>query len=446
MSKSFCDKYKPSQLNDIIGNVEQINELTNWLNKFTIQKNKCMVVIGAHGSGKNCIIDIVLNKLGYTHKQLNITRFKQATDKYKYFKELTTSNNLLTKCFDIDKLKYAIVIDEYDIEILVQEKALMIKLMQLNNQYCFCPIIFMFNTKHNKLISTLCKGASKIYLDEPSNDMLMMLLKRICISEGIKIQTRTIADNIISLAQNDFRKLCTILDDIINELKHGTITLNYFKKYIDIIQKKDIADNLFDATTNLLTNYENVNNCLELYNLEKVNIPLMIHQYFPLLFLNTKNKKMYLDLIKRITRSLSFGDVVDNYVYGEQRWDITNVHGFYSCCLPSFTAKQFKQQIRQPLKFPIDLNKTSNKRLNKKNIIQSSKAFSNDPIDFIFINKIISDLITKQDTNELIIFMKQHNLTLRQLETIVKIDKNMPKITFTTKQKKIMQEFELSKK
>jgi len=81
MSLLFCNKYKPKTTKDIIGNNYSVFELCRLLRDFNKCKRKCILVTGTHGSGKSCCVEVVLNKLKYASKVLNITKFKQQNRK-----------------------------------------------------------------------------------------------------------------------------------------------------------------------------------------------------------------------------------------------------------------------------------------------------------------------------------------------------------------------------
>lgn len=442
MSLAFCEKYKPKQVSDVIGDPRATGEIINLLTNFTTGQYKCIMVTGSHGSGKTCRVNTILKELNYVTKQLNISKFKQATKPEHYIRELTSYSNITTLFNSTQSQKCAIVVDELDTEILTQEKNQLILLMKLNNKIGLCPIIFIFDTKHNKLINALRKGSYEVVISEPSDEDMMELLKKICYYEKIRIKNINVAKRIIKFSQYDFRRLCMTLYDIVNDFGHIQVTHETLDKYENIMLEKDVSLDLFRSTYMLLSTYKNVDECLRLYEVEKVNIPLMIHQNYLLALGDSNNSKISTKDIMKITNALSDGDVIDNYIYGEQRWDITNVHGYYTCCLPSYILRNTEHPLHQKLIFPVDMNKTSIKKLNKKHIINAAKIFNSvDPIDYVYMSKLFTSLITNNRFNDLITFMKTYKLTLDKLENILKIDKNNQyKLTLNMKQRKLLKE------
>lgn len=437
MSLIFCEKYKPIKSNDIIGDAQSTYEITQWIKSFQKQNCKCLLITGSHGCGKTCRVEIILKELDYTKKHLNILKFKKSEDQSSYIRELTCRSDILSLFRGQSSKRCAIVIDELDPELLNQEKNQLINLMKLNNNEGLCPIIFVFDVRHNKIVNTLKKGTYNVRIAEPTEEDMMNLLKKICYYEKIKIQNENVAKKIIAFSQNDFRKLCVTLYDLRNDMPNKMINQIDIEKYKEVVFNKDIPMDLFRSTNSLLTHYQSVDECMRSYEIEKVNLPLMIHQNYLSTLDDEKSDFSYL---RNVTKSLSKGDVIDNYIYGEQRWDIANVHGLYSCCFPSYFLKNKK--LHKKISYFVDMNRASVGKLNKKHIINAARTFDSvDPFDYIYINKLITSLILANNMEELSKIMKYYKLTLEDIEAILKIDKNnQSKITLTSKQKKILKE------
>jgi DNA polymerase III delta prime subunit len=438
MSIAFCEKYCPTKTTEIIGDNYATVSLHNWISKFPKCKSKCLLVTGNHGTGKSCRVDTILKDLNYAKKKFDILKFKKSVDSELYVRELTSCSSIVSLMSLENTQKCAIVIDEADTELLSQEKKQLITLTKINNKLSICPIIFVFDSKHSKLINTLRKVTDEIRINPPTESEMMDLLKKICYNEKIGIKNENVAKNIISFSQNDFRRLCTTLYDISRDVGHTSLTQEHIEKYKELMMEKNVSFDLFKTTRLLLTKFNSINDCFKLFEIEKVYVPLMLHQNYPLVINPNSTNKNYKTLVD-LTKSLSYGDVIDNYVYGEQRWDITNVYGFYSCCYPSFILK--KQELHGFPSFFVDMGRTSNKRLNKKHIINASRIFnSTNSFDYVYINKIFFHLITKNKMDELINIMKVYGLTISKIDDILKIDKNTPhKNIFTSRQKKILQ-------
>ena len=90
------------------------------------------------------------------------------------------------------------------------------------------------------------------------------------------------------------------------------------------------------------------------------------------------------------------------------------------------------------MKFSSDLNQTSLKNINKKQITNLQKVFPNKSFnDIINLNKVIYHLVKNEKIRELYAIMKDYDSNVKTVETIIKIDKTMPKIALSQKNKKL---------
>jgi len=460
----YYEKYKPRTIKDIIGDERSTENIVSFLKNFKRMKKKCMIVSGNHGSGKKCRVKTILTELGYEPIQIDITKIKlehkkdEIKEKNKkkkpnhsviYLRNLINNVDLLSmdNLGNDDKIiptKKVILFDGLDTELMLQEKKKLISIMKLNNENSLCPIIFIFDFKHNKLINMLKKSSFTVTIGKPTNDNLFELLCKICQGEKIKLKNMDVANKIIAFAQNDFRRLCITLHDIVSGLVENisgskVITIEVVNNYIHVVSEKDISLDLFSSSSKLLSSYENIEECLKIYEIEKVHIPLMIHQNY-ISSISKYQKNLGNEKIMTITSALSYSDIVDNYIYGEQKWDISNVYGFFSCCVPSYILKGYK--LPQYPKFPVDMNKTSNKKLNKKHILNAAQIFRTiRSIDYIYISKIITHMFKNNKLLEIKQIMNYYKLSLTNLEDILKINKTSKnKITLSAKQKKSLKE------
>jgi hypothetical protein len=105
---------------------------------------------------------------------------------------------------------------------------------------------------------------------------------------------------------------------------------------------------------------------------------------------------------------LSKGDILENYIHGEQNWDLLELHGLISCCIPSYFINKYTNGNKtQTIDFAADLNRTSVKKMNKKNINKTNntinknsyKNIRNKSIDeFIFMGEIMNKVNENKKT------------------------------------------------
>jgi hypothetical protein len=135
--------------------------------------------------------------------------------------------------------------------------------------------------------------------------------------------------------------------------------------------------------------------------------------------------KINVDLLCDISESLSKGDIIENYIYSEQNWDMHPVHCHYSCIIPSFKLSNLNKNTNNlKLVFPKDLNRTSIKKINKKNVTKANVFLSNMNInDFMYSNSLSKKLMEDKRNEECKNLYKSYGANLDTIISVLKIDK-----------------------
>lgn len=477
----WIDKYRPHKIVDIYGNKDQINSIISWLLSFPknrkkmkklykndnkIIKNKGakrirktrarknqvdkkfsnIIITGNHGVGKTVMIDVILKEYNCDVQLLNFSSIKNKNNMKRIIKTIVNNPNVINK-MKIEHTKrknFILVIDELETITSTADKNCILELQKNNEIEWTFPIIFISNNRHNKLLSDIKKNTREIKIHPPFESHLKKILLNISKKEKIKFKNELIIQKIIDHSQFDIRRLILTLQDIYYAYGNKKIIDNdLINEYCDLSKEKDVDFDLFNATKGLLFNYKNIDECLKLYETEKVLLPLMVHEnynkYISTLF---PEKSTQVDKINKISECLSRGDITENYIYGDQNWDMQDIHGFHTCVITSFNLFHNKNVLFNhnncKLVFTSDLNKTSIKKINKKNINNANKCFKNMQImDYIYINKLIKNLIENNEINKCVNFFNNYNIKLEHIESLLKIDKiNSTKNNLASKQKK----------
>ena len=148
---------------------------------------------------------------------------------------------------------------------------------------------------------------------------------------------------------------------------------------------------------------------------------------------NLDTNEINFNKINKISTVLSYGDIIENNIYGDQLWDIQELHGFYSCVMVSYLLNNDYEYGKQnydnyEVKFITDLNKTSLKNINKKNIssvVGIDKLFTNMEIyDYLNMCQILQYLINIDKIDECREKIDGYNIKkIEQLELLLKMDK-----------------------
>lgn len=463
-TSNWLERYKPTRQSNAACNKREIIKLSVWINKFAhiekaVGKSKkknanpdersCVLITGNHGVGKTTIVDIVINKYEFDVKHLNFGAIKNVKNLENAIYKLLNSGDILNvienngkKQKRGQKKNIVIVIDEIESITSTNEKACIIELLKMNEIHRYCPIITISNNHHNKFLSDIKKKSLLIPISQPKPHELKKILFTICKKENISISDNDVIDMVIEHSQADIRRLIYTLKDIQYSYGSKTIGVDEINEYCVISKRKDTDVNLYKATDELLYNYAGIDNCLRSYETEKVLLPLMMHFNYPKHVLNNHNKSKRHHTVQMVIESLSKGDIVENYIYGDQNWDMQEIHGLYTCVVPSYLLSNTNVNTKYAAPgFTTDLNKTSIKKINKKNINNTNRCFNDMNIfDYLYINKIVSKLLLENNIEKCVKLLKDYDIELEHIESLLKIDKinntRPAKSILSSKQKK----------
>lgn len=444
----WLNKYRPSTISDLITNRKAVNEVCEWLSTYYKKKqavlkmmdqagktnkkvNKkdlfksCMLLTGNHGVGKSVTVDVIAKHLGYEVKRLNVSLFKSGKNLEDIIAKIVTDNNIQSLISSQTKRRKIIVVDELESITSRIEKNSIASLQKLNDTKFYCPIIFISNDNHKKLISNIEKASYSVKLFKPYDSDMKRILIRIAEDEKIKFDNVNIVNYVVTMAQGDVRRLILILYDIKSAYHSCVITKERLIEYKKTTNIKDTDLSLYQATDKILYNYKSINQVLRLYESNKVILPLMVQQnYVPYIVDNSDD----IELMYKISDLLSYGDVIEQHIYSGQNWNLQDIHGIYTCALPSYYLNTRMPDDTMDIKavFAKDLHKTSIRSINKKNITKSATYLNNMSVtDYLYLSKIIRHHIKKSDKESVIAMLSQSGLRVDSgtIDTILKIDK-----------------------
>jgi shikimate kinase len=439
----WIDKYCPSKTSEITSNKDEISYIKKWLCNFHKNKaetNSCIVIMGLHGIGKTLIAKLLAEEAGY-----NTIYFNSYTSK----KEPAITSRIMkfyrTKGI-VKKKRNCVIIDESETISLTSEKNAISDMYKENNIKKYFPLIFITtNTQHNKFISDIQKFSLKIHLKKPESKNLKNLLIKIEKNENFKLENDKARQKIIDFCQSDYRRFLIILQDLYFTYNKNLITYKNTKTFIGNNKKKSEEISLFDATKIALEKYSTFSELQTLYMNEKVLLPLMIHEnYINFMFskYDSRNNDIYIKIMRDISNSISWGDVIETSIYTDQNWFLQeNIHAFYTTINISFNLNKYAQnKSDSPLiSFSSDLNKTSLKNINRKNISLLKHNMPNKNLnDLIYMNNIMSNYIINKEYDKVKQIKHAYGLSIKDIEIILKLNKIREKITLTSKMKKLI--------
>jgi DNA polymerase III delta prime subunit len=444
MEKIWINKYRPTTLDNIIGHDVQINKIKSWIKNLSTTKNQAIIISGFHGIGKSLTVKLIFEELGYLIRVIYPNEIKDHRILDDFNEYYNYKNSIYSKInfTNSNKKNIVLIFEETENISLTSEKKYIMDIFKENNKKKCFPLIFISNNQHSKLLNDLKKNCEEIYFECPPKIKIVNIIQNICLKEKLVIEDKEALNTLIDFSQFDMRRLINLLQEVSFNFK--VINNNNINLFIEKSREKNIDICLFDATYKILNSYLDYDTILKLYESEKVLLPLMIHENYLRKVLNKCDEPwddVLFNLVK-ISDSISRGDNIETSIYTDQNWYLQNIHGFYTCLNSSYWINKLNQTNNidvKNIKFSSDLNKTSLKNINRKNITNLLKIIPIKSIyDILILNRICNHLITKGKDKDIINILLSYNkdITIKEIELCLKIDKTNDFITLCSKEKK----------
>ncbi len=448
-SNLWINKWKPNDVGDIVGNKQAVSKIDEWISKFDKHNNNAIIISGSHGIGKTLAVELLLKKYNYTSKVIypdELKNFRNGNDTefndyYNYDNSVFSKFKMKSKENSLENKKIAIVFDEIESISLSSEKKYVFNIFKTNAKSKSFPLIFISKTNHSKLLNDLKKYCTEIKFYSPSSYDLTKFIQKICKEEHIEVKDYSSLEKIIQFSQYDVRRLVNILQEY--SYNYKSLNNDDVDKFIEKSIDKDTSVGLFEASLELLNNENNFDKIYKLYEIDKVLIPLMVHENYYKKIISSKNKNSFEEQVQQmvdISESISIGDTIETSIYTDQNWYLQDIHGFYTCYNTSYMSSKMNRKITpSEIKFSTDLNKTSLKNINKKNIINLEKIIGKRTIEeILLLCRLSNHMISTKQTQYILDILKiyKDDFDIKDLELCLKIDKTIDFITLSTKEKK----------
>lgn len=445
-------KYAPKQYSELF-KTQQIHSVINdFVTSFqtSLDNRGVLLIQGEHGTGKTMIVNLILQSLGYTPITLNSNDNRVWPTYLECIKKAQLKNTIdSTLCGESTK-KFVLINDDMD-TLSNNEKKDTTYLCKMNETKRYFPIIMITNLAHTKFINDIKKSYKQICeIKTPTVDEITKLIHKIQTNESINIDSEVIK-SIISYCSGDLNRLLHTLQDIKAVFGSNVMTLTEWKEYTETSQRKDTYINLRKASYKLLDEPVSYDKSIKLYESEKVLVPLMVQEnYFR--SINSKYEernagekqqynKLRLEKMARVTDNISLGDIVETRIYTDQNWFLQHIHGFYTCTMTNQIITNDERITHNDayynIEFPTDLNVFSLMKINRKNFLNIRDKLPDKNInELLYLSQIINALIKKDDMESIAKYMKSYSLDLKNLNSLLKINKTNDNDILTSKQKR----------
>lgn len=441
MKDLWINKWRPSNINEVIGNKSAIKKINNWILNFDTTKTNALIISGLHGIGKTLVTKLLLDKHNYYSKIIypdDLKRYRSDND-FVDFYNFENSIKCKVNIKSLKQNKIALLFDETEAITLTSERKFILNIYKTNQKKKLFPLIFISNNNHSKLINDLKKYCTEVKFYSPSSIELINFIITICKKEKIKILEKEALEIFIEFSQRDIRRLLNLLQEF--SYNYNVITNENIKTFITNSIKKNEDIGLYEASLELINNFHTNEDIYRLYETEKVLLPLMIHEnYYKKILQGNQSWENHLEQLMEVSDSISKGDNIETSIYTDQNWYLQNIHGYYTCINTSYwiNKSEFKLSYND-IKFSADLNKTSLKNINKKNINNLLKIINKKSIfEILMLCQLTNQLFNNNNSELLVNIMKNYkkDVNIKDIELCLKINKTIDFLTLSTKEKK----------
>ena len=330
----FTSIYRPKKIENFIGNKNIILPFIRWLLEWDGKdsKNKCALVSGLTGIGKDLLVELILKKHDY-----NIISIGLDDERDKDYIDNTILPLLNTKT-TVDSQNNVLVVNDIDAGGDYGFISSLKNCIQKSN----IPIICICNNRYDQSIKPILNYCFDVKLTKPSYQEVYKLLYDIVVNEKIKIKESELKD-LYEQSSGDIRF-------ILNNLQFG---LRRGKKNVQ-------SSNIFETTGKLMSIDETIESKYDIYWLSDNLHPLMVQENYINNTLSANNQAKKLDNLSYSVDALSDVDLFETNI-NMTNWELLP---YVAINTINATSKCNKKAM---IKFPQYLSKISQINQNKKN-------------------------------------------------------------------------------
>lgn len=346
----WTDKYKPTCLNDMIGNIELGKKLMQWLMDwdaihikhtkkvaFTTKLSdnrgaKTVLLSGPPGIGKTTIATLVAHLCGFECTELNASDTRSKKMLQSGLKDvLGTQAIQFQHQQHTDKMQLAkrvIIMDEVD-GMSGGDRGGTAELIQLIKT-SKTPIICICNDRQSTKVKSLANHSYDLRMRRPTKQQISKRLMDIGQQEGLQIEKNAI-EEAADRCGNDIRQLLT-------QMQRWRLTTTSIT-YNDMIQPtsqhhkdESLRLNPFSATQHIFQRDLTFEARNEAYFVDYDMMPLMIQENYISSLLHVREVSMdeKLQAAAHAAEWIAQSDVVNTYVRMDQRWDLLTTQAAFN--------------------------------------------------------------------------------------------------------------------
>ncbi|SBT86436.1 replication factor C subunit 1, putative [Plasmodium malariae] len=451
LNQLWVEKYRPKNINELVGNNQNVLKLKNWLASWEdvcirgmkkqvtktfrgIYENvnaRCALLSGAAGIGKTTTAKIISEASGYNVIEFNASdeRNKAAIEK---ISEMATGGYSIASLKSRKLSKTCIIMDEVD-GMSSGDKggsAAILKLIEKTK----CPIICICNDRQNSKMRTLANKCYDLKFTVPNKNAVVKRLLEICKKENIMMEPNAL-ELLWETTVGDMRQMLNTLQLLSKTYKR--IQFLDLKKELNNSNKNvQSLANPFEITLKLLNFHESsklkVREIMDLFFVDYELIPYFISENYTNVFNDndkSPNSINKWNAFAQISYDLALADKIKYNMKTTMDFSLLPHFSILSCVCPVMRIKLLKLFMSGRINFPSAFGKIStfnkNKRLLNELCFNISYKLNVCPkymvtsgfLSYIYF-KIMTPLL-KNNINEAIELMEEYNITREMITEIL---------------------------
>ncbi|EUD66720.1 replication factor C subunit 1 [Plasmodium inui San Antonio 1] len=443
LNQLWVEKYRPKNLNELVGNNQNVLKLKNWLASwddvcikglkkqvtktfrgvFENVNARCALLSGSAGIGKTTTAKIVAESSGYNVIEFNASdeRNKAAVEK---ISEMATGGYSIASIKSRKLTKTCIIMDEVD-GMSSGDKggsAAILKLIEKTK----CPIICICNDRQNSKMRTLANKCYDLKFTTPNKNSVVKRLLEICKQEDIMMEPNAL-ELLWESTNGDLRQMLNALQLLSKTYKR--IQFLDLKKELNNSNKNiQSLANPFEITLKLLNFHESsklkIREIMDLFFVDYELIPFFISENYTNVF--NDNDKSAASINKwnaysQISYDLTLAEKIKYNMKTTMDFSLLPHFSILSCVCPVMRIKMLKSFMSGRINFPSAFGKIStfnkNKRLLNEVCFNMSYKLNVSPKHMVtsgFLNYIYAQIISPLQSNNIakaIQLMEEYNVT-----------------------------------
>lgn len=325
-SNQWLQKYHPSKLSDIIGNVRVIRSLKEWLRCIQHTHNAhtssadthnsippITFLYGPGGIGKSCIAETVLKHFNYHVYELNAGEIRSKKRIQNVFERIMNNHSVSMMKTKETQQTVGVIMDEID-GMSCGDKGGLHELFHIirQNTDIVHPVICISNRPYDKKISA--DLYQEFQLRFPTENEIYKRLRFICNKEHVSIDDDSL-QFIVKHGKCDIRRTIHLLQEVVYSVlgtKSVEVSIANIKSVIEASSNVQNDFNIFDTTRDVfntrLTRYEMVQS----YSNDKYLLSMMVYENLPEQLMQKKlDKSTMIHDYSTILHNLCILDKVD---------------------------------------------------------------------------------------------------------------------------------------